>query len=216
MKLCASVLAADHAYLARDLLEAERCGIDFFHFDVSDGHYAPYLLFGSQLISDLRRVSRSYFDVHLAVYNMGIILETFLSVGADRINLQFESADSPLEMMIESIRRSGSDACLTFTLQSSFEVIEPWLEAADAVNLLAVNPGIGGQSFRTEVLGKIEQCAEFISRKGLDTVLSVDGGINAQTVKPVQNAGAHVAIVGSGIFCGSIEQNIRELEQVIS
>lgn len=216
MKLCASVLAADHAYLARDLLEAERCGIDFFHFDVSDGHYAPYLLFGSQLVSDVRKVTGAYFDVHLAVYNMRAILETFLPVGADRINLQYESADSPLDEMIETIHRSGSDACLTFTPQSSFTVIEPWLEYADAVNLLAVNPGIGGQSFSSTVLDKIEQCANYISRNRLETVLSVDGGINAQTIKPVQQAGAHVAIVGSGIFCGSIEENIRELEHIIS
>ncbi len=216
MKLCASVLAADHAYLARDLLEAERCGIDFFHFDVSDGHFAPYLLFGSQLISDIRKVSSSYFDVHLAVYNMQAILETFLSVGADKINLQYESVERPLEEMIETIRRSGSDASLTFTPQTSYDDIEPWLEAADAVNLLAVNPGIGGQEFSTVVLHKIEHCSEYISLNGLDTVLSVDGGINTQTIKSVQDAGAHVAIVGSGIFCGSIEQNIRELEHIIS
>jgi ribulose-phosphate 3-epimerase len=216
IELCASVLAANHAYIARDLLEAERCGIRTFHFDVSDGHYAKYLLFGSQLITDVRSLSNAYFDVHLAVFNMSSILETFLPTGADRINLQYESADAPLERLIDRVHEYGRDVCLTFTPETPYREIEPYFDKVEAVNLLAVNPGIGGQQFNTRVLDKVSSSASYISSHHLNTQLSVDGGVNKETIRSVMTAGADMAIVGSGIFCGSIEQNITELLEIIA
>ena len=216
MELCASLLAANHGYIARDMLEAERCGIRTFHFDVCDGHYAKYLLFGNQLVSDLRAISQSYFDVHLAVHHMESILETFLPSGASCIGLQYESAGGALQTMIDRIHRNGIDVCLNVTFPTAFEEIEPIVEQVEAINLLAVNPGIGGQQFNDAILAKVEQSAAYIARKGLEVRLSVDGGVNAQTIRSVKSAGASMAIVGSGIFCGSIEENISELRAKIA
>ena len=216
IELCASLLAANHAYIARDMQEAERCGITTFHFDVCDGHYTKYLLFGNQLVSDLRAISDSYFDVHLAVYNMQSILETFLPTGADRINLQYESAGEALGSMIHRIHAESRDVCLTFVPGTKFEEIEPFIEQVEGVNLLAVNPGVGGQQFQLDVLHKVEQSADYISQRGLKTKLSVDGGVNSGTIRAVASAGAHIAIIGSGIFSGSIERNIHELRTLLS
>jgi len=216
MELCASLLAANHAYIARDLLEAERCGISSFHFDVSDGHYTKYLLFGSQLITDLRTVTKSYFDVHLAVHNMESILSMFLQTDADRLNLQFETAGEALHRMIDTVHEQGRDVCLTFVPDNPYALIEPMLERVEAVNILAVNPGIGGQPFNAAVLRKVEQSADFISRHGLRTKISVDGGVNKDTIRSVKAAGADIAIIGSGIFCGSIEENVGLLQSLIA
>ncbi len=215
IELCASVLAANHAHIARDLKAAERSGIRRFHFDICDGHYTRHLIFGDQLIRDVRPESTAFFDAHLAVYNMRSILETFLPSGADMINLQYESCEGHQEL-IGLIRDHGLKVSMCFTPETGAGEIIPFLEMVDAVNILAVNPGIGGQQFQGRVLSKIEQLARFIGQHGLETDISVDGGVNAGTLKDVMNAGATIAIVGSGIFSGDIEENIEGLQRIIN
>lgn len=96
-----------------------------------------------------------------------------------------------------------------------YATIVPHVEKSDAINLLAVNPGIGGQVFQTKVLKKIEKIASYIANHNLKTIISVDGGINKETIKGVKDAGANLAIVGSGIFCGPIKENIKNLRLII-
>lgn len=215
VRLCASLLAANHAFLAKEMLEAERCGIDYFHFDVSDGHYAKYLLFGNQVVSQLRELTTSYFDVHLAVHNLESILETFLDSGASLINLQYDTAKEKMERLIKRVEEAHLEASITFTPENGFEEIEPLLGRTKSVNLLAVNPGIGGQQLNAVVLKKAERCANYIAQNNLSTTISVDGGINRETIRSVVSTGADIAIIGSGIFCGSIEKNIEELRSLI-
>lgn len=215
MKLCASLLAANHAFIGDSLSACEKEGIKVFHFDVSDGHYTKYIMFGPQLIDNLRSVSNAYFDVHLNTYNVEAILETFLETSVNRISLQYETSKEELDYLIGIIRANKRDVSLTFTGLEEYETIVPHVEKSDAVNLLAVNPGIGGQSFQKKVLTKIEKIASFIAINNLKTIISVDGGINKETIKDVKDAGANLAIVGSGIFCGSIKENIKNLRLII-
>jgi len=215
MNLCASLLAANHAFIGDSLSRCEKEGIKFFHFDVSDGHYTKYIMFGPQLIDDLRSVSNAYFDVHLNTYNVEAILKTFLETSVNRISLQHETTKEQLDYLIGKIRAEKRDVSITFTGLEEYETIVPHVEKSDAVNLLAVNPGIGGQIFQKEVLKKIEKIAAYIANHNLKTIISVDGGINKETIKDVKDAGANLAIVGSGIFCGSIEENIKNLRSII-
>ncbi|MFA5513888.1 MAG: hypothetical protein WDA17_03085 [Sphaerochaetaceae bacterium] len=215
MKLCASLLAANHAFIGQSLERCEKEGIGIFHFDVSDGHYTKYIMFGPQLIDNLRSISNSYFDVHLNNYNVEPILETFLETTANRISLQYATSKEQLDYLINKIRLKERDVSVSFTPLEGFETIIKHVEKLDAVNLLAVNAGIGGQSIQKEVLKKVEKVASFIANNNLKTIVSVDGGINKDTIKWVKDAGADLAIVGSGIFCGSIKDNIRTLKKMI-
>jgi ribulose-phosphate 3-epimerase len=215
MKICASLLASNHAFIGQSVETCERAGIDLFHFDVSDGHYTKYIMFGPQIIDDLRGVSNSYFDVHLYNYNVGPILETFLETSANRISLQYETAYDQLDTYIELIRAHKRDVSLTLTLLEDLTTVVEQIEKVDVVNLLAVNPGIGGQAMQRAVLKKIEAFSSYIALNNLPTAISVDGGINIDNIRLIKDAGADIAIVGSGIFQGSIEDNIALLQKQI-
>ena len=67
----------------------------------------------------------------------------------------------------------------------------------DSVNLLAVEPGVGGQPFQSIVLNKVKQIRQAHSYM---RYLAVDGGINAQTAELAVAAGANVLVVGSFLF----------------
>jgi ribulose-phosphate 3-epimerase len=205
------LLSANHGHLIRDLKNAEAAGISRFHFDVCDGHYTDNIIFGDQLVKDVRKETSSALDVHLAVYNMAVIVKRFLCSGADSITVQYESSDGA-EGLLDVIKGAGVKAGICFTPVTRFEEMEYYLDKADIVNILAVNPGEGGQSFNKKALKIIELTAGAVNRMGLSTTISVDGGLNCDTVGDAANAGADIVIVGSGVFCGDIFENIKKLK----
>ena len=66
----------------------------------------------------------------------------------------------------------------------------------DLVDVLAVNPGVAGQAFNSDVLEKVQLLYE------LDMVkyIMVDGGMNEVTIVDAAQAGANVIVSGSSIF----------------
>jgi ribulose-phosphate 3-epimerase len=185
-----------------------------FHFDVVDGYYAPNLIFGPQLIQDVRKESKSFLDAHLAVLDMNSMLELFLNSGANLINMQFETCENTREL-INRVHSKGLDVGLCITLETEIDSIVEFLGDIEFLNLLAVNPGIGGQKFRYSVCKKIEKATNQVQKLGVKTRISVDGGINESTILDVMHAGADVAIAGSGIFTGDIVANISRLKEII-
>jgi ribulose-phosphate 3-epimerase len=209
-ELCGSVLAANHANVAGDVKKAEKEGITRFHIDVTDGHYTPEITFGVQLVRDLRRETDKILDVHLAVFNLPVILDSFLDSGADSITLQYETCDLP-QRLLTKLKARGLAACLSFIPATGFERIEYFIDEADTINLLGVDPGIGGQQFISKVLNKVERVAAWRDNHGLKTRIAVDGGLNRENCRRAADAGADILILGSGIFRGSIGENINAL-----
>ena len=214
VELCGSLLAANHGHLIRDMKKAEAAGISQFHFDVCDGHYTDNIIFGDKLVNDVRKETSSTLNVHLAVYNMPVIVKRFLYSGADSITIQYESSDVP-ERLLNLIKAAGIKTGICFTPATKFEEIEYFLDIADIVNILAVNPGEGGQPFNKKALKIIEASAGVIGRKSLATKISVDGGLNCNTIGDAINAGVNIVILGSGIFSGDIFENIKNLRDCI-
>ena len=74
------------------------------------------------------------------------------------------------------------------------------IEDLDLILVMSVNPGFGGQSFIDSALRKIEQARQWIERSGRDIRLEVDGGIKADNIRRVADAGADTFVAGSAIF----------------
>ncbi len=214
-ELCASILAANHAHLARDLKEAEKSGISRFHIDVADGHYTPNLIFGDQLVRDLRSETASYLDVHLAAFDLPEIAAPFLDSGANGITIQYETCALPQRLLV-LIRQQGLDTALSFIPATGFDRIEYFMDEVDVISLLAVDPGIGGQTFNPKIFKKLEQAAAYRENHRLPTRIAVDGGLNRENIRALVDAGADILILGSGIFRGNIGQNVQALAELIS
>ena len=74
------------------------------------------------------------------------------------------------------------------------------LEVCDLVLVMSVNPGWSGQEFIPETLRKIEALRDEIERRGLKTLIEVDGGINERTGCDAVAAGASVLVAGDYVF----------------
>ena len=74
------------------------------------------------------------------------------------------------------------------------------LGMVDLVLVMSVNPGFGGQSFLEANLEKLKWLAETRQKESLDFLISIDGGICAETAGRATRAGADILVAGSAIF----------------
>ncbi len=191
-----SLLAADFANLEREVHRLEDAGARVLHLDVMDGHFVPNLSFGLPVVEAIRRVTDLPLDVHLMISEPGRYVERFREAGADLISFHVETVADP-GALLESIRRLGAAAGIAISPPTPVAALDGCLGQCDYVLVMSVMPGFGGQDFYPEVLEKLRFLRGKLPPRLL---LSVDGGINADTIGPCAEAGAQWFAVGTALL----------------
>jgi len=199
IKKIASLLSADASDYKTVIKDLEQKGFDGFHFDVMDGHFVKNFAFNAWTIKSLRKLTDLPFDVHLEIDNAGEYLDMFIDAGADMITIHPQTFKKPAAHL-RYLRARNLLSSISLDPDISLKEIEGLLPLADNVIVMSVYPGFGSQKFIKESLNKVSDLKGIIISKGLDTKISVDGCINADTENEVIKAGADILIYGSSIF----------------
>lgn len=199
IKISPSILSCDYSKMGEEFKRMEECGADWLHIDVMDGHFVPNITLGAPIVKCMRKCSSLVFDVHLMISDPKKYIPDFVKAGADIITFHIES-DSPTEETIDLIRSLGCKAALSVKPKTPVEVVFPFLEKLSMVLVMTVEPGFGGQSFMADMLDKVKVLRAECERRGLDTDIQVDGGINEQNAGLAVLSGANVLVAGSAVF----------------
>ncbi len=213
IRIAPSILAADFAKLGDEVRAIEQAGADLVHIDVMDGHFAPNLTIGPEVVRALRPLSSLPFDVHLMISPADPFLAAFAEAGADILTIHPE-AGPHVHRSIQQIKSLGKKAGLALNPGTPAELIESLLDDIDLVLVMSVNPGFGGQSFIDGALGKLEALRRKIDSLERPIDLEVDGGINFETASWAVAAGADLLVAGTATFKGGpacYADNIRRL-----
>ncbi|MFU8816328.1 MAG: ribulose-phosphate 3-epimerase [Pseudomonadales bacterium] len=195
-----SILSADFSRLGEEIHDVLAAGADVIHFDVMDNHYVPNLTIGPLVLQSLRKAGIDCpMDVHLMVQPVDRLIGDFAAAEADIISIHPE-ATLHLHRSLSLIREAGASPGIVFNPATPLAVLEEVIELVDLVLIMSVNPGFGGQAFIESSLRKLAAARAIISASGRDVRLEIDGGIKADNIRAVADAGADTFVAGSAIF----------------
>ena len=215
-EIAASVLSADFGALGAQLEQTFAAGVSRVHVDVMDGQFVPNLSMGPEVLKAVRRTADGHgatVSVHLMIVQPERFIQTFVEAGAHRITVHLENAPT-LTRTLTRIKELGAEAAVAINPATPLVMLEEVLPYVSSVLVMSVDPGFGGQRFNPNSLRKIERLRSLLAQTGHGSVaISVDGGINSETIAAVARAGADCVVAGSAIYNthGSIADNVRAL-----
>ena len=192
IQISPSILSADFSQLGNEIKRLEEGGADMIHVDVMDGHFVPNLTMGVDLVKALKGIAP--LDVHLMVTDPLNFIDDFYDAGAEIISVHVE-ANNPKESL-KRIQQKGVKSGIAFNPSTPKGEIIPFLDYADMILVMSVEPGYCGQSFHENAIDRVN----FFKTNYPKKIIEVDGGVSIENSATLAKNGADILVAGSAIF----------------
>ena len=213
--LAPSILSADLARLGEQARAAEEAGADWLQIDVMDGVFVPNISFGLPIVASLRKAVGLTLDCHLMITQPERYVEAFVNAGANNVTVQIE-ATVHIHRVVQQIKELGATAGVALNPGTPLSMLDEIIPYVDLILVMSVNPGFGGQEYIPTTTDKIARLRRMLDERGYGHVgIQVDGGIKADNVRMVVEAGVTNVVAGSAIFNGkySVAESIQQMRE---
>jgi ribulose-phosphate 3-epimerase len=211
-----SLYGADFAHLGDQVESLLRAECRVFHFDIGDGHFVEPVTMGPivlQAIAPLVHRHGGVFDVHLMVESPAKYFAPVAAAGGDSVTFHYEAVDDVPET-IRAAREAGLQAGVAFSPETEPDTVAAVAGDADIVLCMAIHPGYSGQPFREGTFARVERLRAALPA---DVPIQVDGGVTADNIRRLWEAGATLFVAASAIFAADdLPRAYRRLVQTLA
>ncbi|MCL4291189.1 MAG: ribulose-phosphate 3-epimerase [Thermoleophilia bacterium] len=194
-----SLYAADFLRLGEQIETLLGAGARLFHVDVGDGRFIPPVTIGPVVVQAVAPVvhrAGGRLDCHLMVVAPDSHFEQIKQAGGDSVTFHLEVCPDP-EAAVAAARACGLGVGIAINPDTPIDVAAAAAGGVDLVLCMSVHPGYSGQAF---VPGSLERVRGLRELLGAGQLIQVDGGVTADNVRAVREAGADLIVAGSAIF----------------
>jgi ribulose-phosphate 3-epimerase len=194
-----SIYAADFGRLGGQLATLVDAGVRIFHYDVGDGHFIQEITIGPVVLASVAPAVRErggVFDCHLMVSQPERHFESIKKAGGESVTFHVEVVRDP-SSTIATARELGLGVGVAFNPETAVEDAVAAADGADLALCMSIHPGLSGQAFMPEAFDRIEKLRRLLPS---ETLVQVDGGVNASNVAALRDLGVDLLVAGSAIF----------------
>jgi ribulose-phosphate 3-epimerase len=205
-RLSAGVLTADLTRLGAELAMLRGTGC-WAHVDVMDGTFCPQLTVGPAFLAAVASAGVPV-DAHLLVDEPRRLLPEVVAAGPAVVTVHAE-ATRHLHRTFQELTALSAEADspvlrgVAISPGTPVQAIDPVLELADLVLVLAVDPGWPGQRPAANTARRLRAVRELAAGLGRTVQVGVDGGVTLGNAAEVASWGADVVVSGSAIYDGT-------------
>ncbi len=195
----------------KTITKIEKSNADFIHIDVADGMFVNNSTPFSKDLMYVLKNSEKPKEVHLMTFHLKQFIDAFSFINPECIIFEYESTIHH-EKIIKYIRDKKIKVGIAIGPLTDLKEILPFIKKVDIVLLMSIIPGYGGQSFLKETEDRIHQLSKIKKEKKATFEISVDGGINEETIQNIKNDLDRV-VAGSFIYKnGNYDQQLDKLK----
>ena len=211
MKVSVSVLSS--SIKPQDIVKKlDNSSADFIHIDIMDGKFVKNKSWTFGEVKKFTSYSHLPLDVHLMVNNPQKYIEDYALMNTSYLTFHYEAVKD-IESIINEIKNYGLKVGISICPDTNVDVLFPYLKDIDLVLIMSVYPGKSGQSFIESSTDKIKLLKDEIIKQNVNTIISVDGGINDETAILCKDAGVDMLVSASYIH-KDIINNIKYLKNL--
>lgn len=210
MKISVSFLSSDYSF-KETISRINNTSCDYIHIDYMDGKFVNNKSMTFNEIRNGLKETNKPLDVHLMVNNPSSLINEFGLLNTSYITIHYEIKN--FIKYINEIKNIGIKSGLAINPETNIKDIEEYLADIDLVLVMSVNPGMGGQTFIDDTINKIKELDEIRKNNNYNFEISVDGGINNETILKLKELEIDIIVSGSYICkSNNYEEKIQKLK----